>query len=159
MMKHSPRGFTLVELGIVIGVLAIMATVVFTARGFIDQSRVGTSVQLVSSVRDAARGWSKRTNGGASFIGLTSIALLVNNPSDTTRFFVTTPRDPWDNANVTVAAVGGLGDFVDVGICIGNGGNAAVLAQDFRVNAERIGQVTVGSACGGAGVQVIVRLR
>ncbi|MEM6274001.1 MAG: type II secretion system protein [Myxococcota bacterium] len=154
-VARSSRGFTLIELGIVIGVIAILTAVVVTARGFVDQSRIGNAVQAVSAVRDASRGFAKRQTGGASFEGLTDISLLVG----ANNFFATAPVDPWSNVNLDVAATGADFGFIDVSICIGSGTTAVPVGQDFTRAASSLGTITTGAACGNGGFVHVVQTR
>ncbi|MEL6545308.1 MAG: prepilin-type N-terminal cleavage/methylation domain-containing protein [Myxococcota bacterium] len=152
------RGFTLIELGIVVAVIAVLATVVVTARGFMEASRVSSSVQLTTALRDAARGYSTRNNGGASFVGLTGISELVGPNS----FFETVPRDPWDHEDVDVRSLPAPGDRVVVQLCVGNFGGAKAVAHvtDFAQSASKLGTVSVGGGCGsGMGRWVTVETR
>ncbi|MEO0812378.1 MAG: type II secretion system protein [Myxococcota bacterium] len=158
--SHSDTGFTLIELGIVIGVIAIMATVVFTARGFIDASRVGTTIQTVEAVRKASQGFSKRQCGGAAFSCGAGVNALdsINKLVGANNFFAVAPEDAWGNQAITVISSGALNDQVTITACIGNGGNSAFLAADFERAASELGTITVGAACGtGTLVTVVTR--
>ncbi len=157
-------GFTLVELGIVIGVIAVMVTIVFTARGFIDNGRLGSTLQLTSAIRDAARGFSLRQCGGASFncdsvAGGPAHLNDINKLVGPDNFFTTPPEDPWGNGVVGVSATGAAFDFIDIVICIGQGTNSDELASDFEFTASEFGTVTIGGACGTGGTQVTVNTR
>lgn len=154
-VSRSSRGFTLIELGIVIGVIAILTAVVVTARGFVDQSRIGNAVQAVSAVRDASRGFAKRQTGGASFEGLTNISLLVG-PNN---FFAAAPVDPWSNVDLGVVATGADFGFIDVSICIGSGTTAVPVGQDFTRAAASLGTITTGGGCGDGGFIHVVQTR
>jgi prepilin-type N-terminal cleavage/methylation domain-containing protein len=51
---RGERGFTLIELGIVIAVIAVLATVVLMGRGFINSSRTTKAVEALATVRKGA---------------------------------------------------------------------------------------------------------
>jgi prepilin-type N-terminal cleavage/methylation domain-containing protein len=62
--RRSRRGFSLIELGIVIAVIAVLAAVVVFGRGFILAARVTKAVDASNSVRKAASTFAG-LNGGA----------------------------------------------------------------------------------------------
>lgn len=61
--KRSSRGFTLIELGIVIGVIAVLATIVIVGRGFLVQSRVSKVIEAIDNVQKAAKVYAGTTGG------------------------------------------------------------------------------------------------
>jgi hypothetical protein len=60
-------GFTTLELGITLCILAVLATIVLLARGFLDAARQQATIVLVQSVRSEAREWSKRNCASLSY--------------------------------------------------------------------------------------------
>ena len=67
--RRQPRGFSLIELGIVIAVIAVLAAVVIFGRGFISAGRVTKAVEASNTIRKGAStyagllGGSLRPNG------------------------------------------------------------------------------------------------
>jgi Tfp pilus assembly major pilin PilA len=57
------RGFSLLELGIVIGVIAILATVVLSGQGFLAASRLSKMCELIDTTSKAVAVYSG-SNGG-----------------------------------------------------------------------------------------------
>jgi prepilin-type N-terminal cleavage/methylation domain-containing protein len=57
------RGFSLIELGIVVAVIAILATVVLVGRGFLQSSRVSKMVEVVDTIAKGMATYAG-TNGG-----------------------------------------------------------------------------------------------
>ncbi len=60
-------GFSLVELGIVIAVIAVLGAVVLMGRGFIYAAKYKSAIDMISALRTASREFSIRNNGGASY--------------------------------------------------------------------------------------------
>ncbi len=60
-------GFSLVELGIVIAVIAVLAGVVITGMGYFRAARQRTAVDLVLTIRGAARQYALRHQAGLRF--------------------------------------------------------------------------------------------
>ncbi|MGC4120214.1 MAG: prepilin-type N-terminal cleavage/methylation domain-containing protein [Myxococcales bacterium] len=52
-LRRHPRGFSLIELGIVIAVIAVLAAVVIFGRGFISAGRVSKCVEGFNTIRKA----------------------------------------------------------------------------------------------------------
>ncbi len=57
------RGFTLIELGIVIAVIAVLAIVVLAGTGFMQSSRLGKANDFVGKLQDAIATLSGRRGG------------------------------------------------------------------------------------------------
>jgi prepilin-type N-terminal cleavage/methylation domain-containing protein len=93
--RHSRRGFSLIELGIVIAVIAVLAAVVIFGRGFILAARVTKAVDASNTIRKAAATFAG-VNGGAlngipntSQLGpLSQRGLIPNLPAGTTTWTV-----------------------------------------------------------------------
>ncbi len=93
-LRRHPRGFSLIELGIVIAVIAVLAAVVIFGRGFISAGRVSKTVEGFNAVRKAGatlaglRGGSfsgDARSQGNEINGLGRRGLLsLKNPSDNT---------------------------------------------------------------------------
>lgn len=68
---RSVKGFSLLEVAIVIGVIAALSiTVILGARYLVVDSRRATALKLVDGLRDAARLYSKRERAGLDFASL-----------------------------------------------------------------------------------------
>ncbi|HEY3451480.1 MAG TPA: prepilin-type N-terminal cleavage/methylation domain-containing protein [Myxococcales bacterium] len=91
-LRRHARGFSLIELGIVIAVIAVLAAVVIFGRGFIAAGRVSKAVEGFNSIRKAGatlaglRGGSfSGSAAGNEITGMGKRGLLsLPNPADTT---------------------------------------------------------------------------
>ncbi|MGI5861213.1 MAG: type II secretion system protein [Myxococcales bacterium] len=61
--NRQSRGFSLIELGIVIAVIAVLASVVIFGRGFIVAGRVSKTVEATNTIRKAASTFAGLTGG------------------------------------------------------------------------------------------------
>jgi len=66
--RQRPRGFSLIELGIVIAVIAVLASVVIFGRGFIAAGRITKAVEGMNTIRKSA----------STFAGLQGGALVAS---------------------------------------------------------------------------------
>ena len=161
-MRKRPtrsRGFTLVELGLVIGLIAVLTTVVLQMSGFIGSSKVGSAMQLTRTLRQAAQSWSKRNNGGAHFATINVAALqganLVPNPLSGPLGHQSPP-----DAVPSIAAAGAGNTWVDITVCV-----EANQMADTKKYAEKVyGQLQVDpptcpGACGAGNCEATVRTR
>jgi prepilin-type N-terminal cleavage/methylation domain-containing protein len=60
---RAERGFSLIELGIVIAVIAVLAAVVIFGRGFINSARITQGVNAANSVRKGASSYAGLQGG------------------------------------------------------------------------------------------------
>jgi type II secretory pathway pseudopilin PulG len=60
-------GFSLIELGIVIAVIAILCGVVISGAGFIRASKERATIDLVFTIKKAAQQWAIRNRSGLSY--------------------------------------------------------------------------------------------
>lgn len=61
------RGFSLIELGVVISVIAVLASVVLVSRGYLNAAKQKTAGDLVSTLRSAGRDHARRQFKGLGF--------------------------------------------------------------------------------------------
>jgi prepilin-type N-terminal cleavage/methylation domain-containing protein len=127
--KYKLRGFTLIELGIVIGVMAILATVVLMGKGFIDAAKQTKAMQTINSLVSASRTYAKQVNGGVSY---ETVSLLCMGPDlasggvacGTNILPSATVENPWGLADCEFGVqVESIVPFtsVIVSICVPNG--------------------------------------
>ena len=55
--RKQQAGFTLVELAIVVGVMALLSTVAFAGKGYLKASEVSKAAQGIQSVKKAVGSW------------------------------------------------------------------------------------------------------
>lgn len=67
--KSSTRAMSLIELGVVMGCVAILASIVFTAIGFIVDAETKATLAKIASLKKATHTWSKRRRAGHGFGG------------------------------------------------------------------------------------------
>ncbi len=103
--KKVPRGFSLVELGIVLAVIAILAVVVISSAGYFRAARERTAVELVLTIRKASQQFSLRHRKGLSY----GISVSQNDPANVTLkglraegFLPTNVTTPWADPNIIV---------------------------------------------------------
>ncbi|HEY3451479.1 MAG TPA: type II secretion system protein [Myxococcales bacterium] len=63
----SPRGFSLIELGIVIAAIAVLSTVVLLGSGFMNAAKARNAMELISTLRQAAKQFAARNNNGVTY--------------------------------------------------------------------------------------------
>lgn len=97
------RGFSLIELGIALGVVAVLAVLIISARGFMEAARQSNAVQLVSTLFSDSLQWAKRQCNGVAFQcpagGSVSLAALYPPARQ--------PQTPWGSSQVAVNPVDG----------------------------------------------------
>ncbi len=143
--RTQARGFTLLELGMVIAVIAVLSTVILMGRGYFDIAKVGTTVELVDSIRRAGRLWSERNRGGVSFAGIDLNAIT----SGATPLLRPPLQTPWNGA-VTLGAANdpdGQPTFMRIDVCT----PTDMLGDDLEAQINRFGPVERGN--GGCGCE------
>jgi len=75
-LQRSARGFSLIELGIVIAVIAVLAAVVIFGRGFIVASRVSKLVEATNTVRKAASTYAGLMGGSLNQVEVPSSGIV-----------------------------------------------------------------------------------
>ena len=105
--QRRRRGFSLIEVGIVLAVIAVLAAVVVTGAGFIRASKEQTTVTLVLSIREAARQFSIRNLSGLSYGTSASQALgnVTMKGLQGEAFLPTNITTPWDTTTVNTILV------------------------------------------------------
>jgi type II secretory pathway pseudopilin PulG len=138
-LKRAAAGFTLVELGVVSAVIAILTIVVLVGRGMRDSSRVAAAAQLVNTLRDAGRAYATRYNNSRDFQKV-SLANLESEP-----FLPPNVLDPWGGTpsvqpdkDVT---------YLDIEICV----PTPELCQDLRDLLGKTTDANCGAAAAGSG--------
>lgn len=71
------RGFTLIELGIVIAVIAVLAVVVLAGTGFMESSRLGKANDFVGKLQDSIATLAGRRGGQLTGLGGCPAELLA----------------------------------------------------------------------------------
>jgi Tfp pilus assembly protein PilE len=73
--RRGESGFTVLELGIAVGVMAVLMIGVIGSRGYVLASRIGATVQMVDTLRKTSRAYAERHNSSASFSGVSLASL------------------------------------------------------------------------------------
>ncbi len=68
-------GFTIIEIGLILAVLGVLVSGVIVMAGFISSSKVGSAIQMVNTIQNAAREYAKRKNYSLNFNGVTKATL------------------------------------------------------------------------------------
>ena len=151
-MTGPPRrthGFTIIEVGIVVAAIAILAIGVMTLRGFKSSAKVGATIQMVKTLQEASRAWAERYRSSASFSGI-NLQVLYDDD------LVQTVRTPWgDVPNLTAD---GSSEYIEITVevpdrTIGDDLDNALQEGDGNVapRGHGLGCDTDDNVSGGAG--------
>lgn len=104
--RRRQRGFSLIELGIVLSVIAILAAIVIGSAGYFRAARERTAVDLVLTIRKASQQYSMRHLKGVAY----GVSTAQGIPQNTTltglqaeNFLPTNVTTPWGSTNIVVA--------------------------------------------------------
>lgn len=135
--RASERGFSLIELGIVIAVIAVLASVVIVGRGFINSSRTGKAAEALATIRKA----------GAVYTANMTSPSTVNEVDPLQRRDLL-PKGQNDNAGEWTMAGSGTTAFKVTNIrfgMVGTGNAAAInIATPELTQAEDLFKLVVG---------------
>jgi prepilin-type N-terminal cleavage/methylation domain-containing protein len=67
LRRHAQAGFSLIELGIVIAVIAVLTGVVIFGKGYLDAAKKKAAVDLVQAIRAAGQQFAMRNYSGIAF--------------------------------------------------------------------------------------------
>jgi Tfp pilus assembly protein PilE len=138
--RRSAAGFTLMELGLTLSILAIMMIVVLASRGFIENAKIGSSVSMVQTIQQASRAYAERTNMSRDFLGVSIGALQGAQLLPPGPF-----QSPFDTA-VTVAPTGANNEQIQITFTA----SSASTGQGCRTALQKMGTIS------GAGTAVDV---
>ena len=62
-MQKNEKGFTLIELGIVVAVISVLAAVVMAGSGFVSTGKLGKAVEGVNTLKKASMAFAGRMGG------------------------------------------------------------------------------------------------
>jgi prepilin-type N-terminal cleavage/methylation domain-containing protein len=162
--RRRRHGFSLIELGIVIAVIVVLAGVVITGAGYFRVARQRTAVDLVLTIRKAARQYALRHSKGLAY----GLSTSQNDPRNVTLkglrgegFLPTNFTTPWGDNNILVTPHDGpaatpcagwacvqIDMPVPVEECAGN--ESSFLVQNLRDHA-------VQASCSGTTLTVVLR--
>ncbi|MHB8872378.1 MAG: type IV pilin protein [Myxococcaceae bacterium] len=113
--RRSPRGFSLIELGIVIAVIAVLSGVVIGSAGYFRAARLRTAADLVLTIRGAARQFALRHHNGLSY-GTSADPTVAGNlglGALTSEGFLPKVQTPWESVNANQILVAPIGTPAD----------------------------------------------
>jgi type II secretory pathway pseudopilin PulG len=102
--RARPHGFSVVELGISLAMVSVLAGVVLVSRGLIATARHQSTVDLLQSTREAARQWAARQCNGLGYqctIG-GSTTLRKLSWTEMSGLPAAGPVSPWSTARMTL---------------------------------------------------------
>ena len=76
--RRQQRGFSLIELGIVIAVIAVLASVVIFGRGFIAAARITKAVEAMNTIRKSASSYAGLQGGSLATSAASQLPALAN---------------------------------------------------------------------------------
>lgn len=107
--RRGGRGFSLVEMGIVIAVIAVLVGVVIGGMGFISAARKSKALEQVLTIRKAAREYAVRHQNGLRY----GVSTAQNDPANVTlkalmseQFLNGKVTTPWGDPNIEVGPNG-----------------------------------------------------
>jgi prepilin-type N-terminal cleavage/methylation domain-containing protein len=112
LRRRAQAGFSLIELGIVIAVIAVLAGVVIFGKGYLDAAKKKAAVDLVLAIRSAGQQYAMRNYNGIAFgkseadapgnisLGRLQFDSFLPNPT-------TTPWAPTIDGRITISPDGG----------------------------------------------------
>jgi len=124
LRRSRPSGFSLIELGIVIAVIAVLGTVVIGSVGYLRAARQQSCAELVQAIRKASQSYSMRYFNGIAYASRGRETEELFQKLLARGFLPMETRTPWEQ---TVGATG-IQVFADDGaqcnaIGGGNGGD------------------------------------
>jgi prepilin-type N-terminal cleavage/methylation domain-containing protein len=110
-LARGVRGFSLIELGIVIAVIAVLAAVVIFGRGFIVASRVSKLVEAANTVRKGASTYAGLMGGSLSpavtpAVGISALSTRQLLPPLNNNLWVVSGPTPATTESFVITGVG-----------------------------------------------------
>ena len=126
-LARPPRGFSLIELGVVISVIAVMSSVVLLSRGYLNSAKQKAGGDLIQAVRNASRQHAQRNFKRLGFgtPGSTTPPALSMTALRASGLIPENIKTPWkaqataNDSGVGVVPDSGLGNAVAAAKCGG----------------------------------------
>ena len=138
--KRCGSGFTLIELGMVMAVIAILSMAVLYMRGYREAAKNAAAMGTIDTLQKAAREWAARNNASQSFTGLTFAAMC-----GATGFVDCGAKTPWNDTPTIVTAADST--YFEITIDAHDAEAAADLYNSLKERAKG-GYVTVSPPAG-----------